>query len=282
MVCHPPVKINLGLNVLRKRPDGFHDLETLFIQSGQFRDNLEVIKADDWSRSLAELGGLYPPECIAQDISPDGKLMITVARREGVDWPVLKDLCAKAYFLLDADFGLPPVKIYLEKKSPVGAGLGGGSADAAYCLKMLNELCGLGLEREQLLPYAARLGSDCALFLYDCPVFGEGRGEVLRPFSLPIGIGGEYRLEIVVPEGISVSTAEAYRGIVPAIPEIRLEEALKRPVEEWKELIVNDFEKSVFKEHPQLAAIKQSLYDSGAVYAAMSGSGSALFAIYRS
>lgn len=282
MVCHPPVKINLGLNVLRKRPDGFHDLETLFIQSGQFRDSLEVIKADDWSRSLAELGGLYPPECIAQDISPDGKLMITVARREGVDWPVLKDLCAKAYFLLDADFGLPPVKIYLEKKSPVGAGLGGGSADAAYCLKMLNELCGLGLEREQLLPYAARLGSDCALFLYDCPVFGEGRGEVLRPFSLPIGIGGEYRLEIVVPEGISVSTAEAYRGIVPAIPEIRLEEALKRPAEEWKDLIVNDFEKSVFKEHPQLAAIKQSLYDSGAVYAAMSGSGSALFAIYRS
>ena len=282
MVCHPPVKINLGLNVLRKRPDGFHDLETLFIQSGQFRDSLEVIKADDWSRSLAELGGLYPPECIAQDISPDGKLMITVARREGVDWPVLKDLCAKAYFLLDGDFVLPPVKIYLEKKSPVGAGLGGGSADAAYCLKMLNELCGLGLEREQLLPYAARLGSDCALFLYDCPVFGEGRGEVLRPFSLPIGIGGEYRLEIVVPEGISVSTAEAYRGIVPAIPEIRLEEALKRPVEEWKDLIVNDFEKSVFKEHPQLAAIKQSLYDSGAVYAAMSGSGSALFAIYRS
>ena len=282
MICHPPVKINLGLNVLRKRPDGFHDLETLFIQSGQFRDSLEVIKADDWSRSLAELGGLYPPECIAQDISPDGKLMITVARREGVDWPVLKDLCAKAYFLLDGDFGLPPVKIYLEKKSPVGSGLGGGSADAAYCLKMLNELCGLGLEREQLLPYAARLGSDCALFLYDCPVFGEGRGEVLRPFSLPIGIGGEYRLEIVVPEGISVSTAEAYRGIVPAIPEIRLEEALKRPVEEWKELIVNDFEKSVFKEHPQLAAIKQSLYDSGAVYAAMSGSGSALFAIYRS
>ena len=282
MVCHPPVKINLGLNVLRKRPDGFHDLETLFIQSGQFRDSLEVIKADDWSRSLAELGGLYPPECIAQDISPDGKLMITVARREGVDWPVLKDLCAKAYFLLDGDFGLPPVKIYLEKKSPVGAGLGGGSADAAYCLKMLNELCGLGLEREQLLPYAARLGSDCALFLYDCPVFGEGRGEVLRPFSLPIGIGGEYRLEIVVPEGISVSTAEAYRGIVPAIPEIRLEEALKRPVEEWKDLIVNNFEKSVFKEHPQLAAIKQSLYDSGAVYAAMSGSGSALFAIYRS
>ena len=282
MVCHPPVKINLGLNVLRKRPDGFHDLETLFIQSGQFRDSLEVIKADDWSRSLAELGGLYPPECIAQDISPDGKLMITVARREGVDWPVLKDLCAKAYFLLDGDFGLPPVKIYLEKKSPVGAGLGGGSADAAYCLKMLNELCGLGLEREQLLPYAARLGSDCALFLYDCPVFGEGRGEVLRPFSLPIGIGGEYRLEIVVPEGISVSTAEAYRGIVPAIPEIRLEEALTSPVEEWKELIFNDFEKSVFKEQPPLAAIKQSLYDSGAVYAAMSGSGSALFAIYRS
>lgn len=281
MVCHPPVKINLGLNVLRKRPDGFHDLETLFIQSGQFSDTLEIIKADDWSRCLADISSRYPSGCIAQDISPDGKLMITVARREGVDWPVLKDLCAKAYFLLDEDFKLPPVKIFLEKNSPVGAGLGGGSADAAYSLKMLNEIFALGLEREQLIAYAARLGSDCALFLYDCPVFGEGRGEVLRPFELPISLGEEYRIEIVVPEGISVSTAEAYRGIVPAIPETRLEEALKKPVEEWKNLIVNDFEQSVFKAHPEIAAIKQSLYDSGAVYAAMSGSGSSVFALYK-
>ena len=316
------MKINLGLNVLRKRADGFHDLETLFVQSRQYSDILEIVTGDDYSRTMAALvakygdrGGCfsgYQPTgededipTLAQGISEDGKLMITVARAEGVDWDVRKDLCAKAYALLDNDFKLPPAKIFLEKLSPVGAGLGGGSADAAYTLTMLNDICSLGLSKEQLAGYASRLGSDCAFFIHGCPMFGEGRGEVLTPFELPIDIEdagqngtlrsvGEnhcpecgnaqkpvYELQIVIPEGISVSTAEAYRGIIPAIPEMRLKDVLARPVEEWKDLLVNDFEATVFKTHPELAAIKQSLYDSGAVYASMSGSGSALFAIYR-
>lgn len=221
-------------------------------------------------------------------------MMITVARREGVDWDVLKDLCAKAYMLLDNDFHLPPVKIFLEKNSPVGAGLGGGSADAAYALKLLNELFSLGLDDNTLAGYAARLGSDCAFFIYDMPMTGEGRGEILAPYELPVkivdGIDNEnsgdekeeiYELQIVVPEGIRVSTAEAYRGIVPAVPGNRLKDVLRRPVSEWRGLLVNDFETTVFKSHPELAAIKQSLYDSGAVYASMSGSGSALFALYK-
>ncbi|MGM9741554.1 MAG: 4-(cytidine 5'-diphospho)-2-C-methyl-D-erythritol kinase [Candidatus Cryptobacteroides sp.] len=308
MIAHPPVKINLGLNVLRKRPDGFHDLETLFVKSEQYSDTLEIVAGDDYSRTLSRLVALYGENSsvqgvsdeeapqLAQGISPDGKLMITVARREGVDWDVLSDLCAKAYMLLDKDFHLPPVKIFLEKNSPVGAGLGGGSADAAYALKMLDNLFSLGLPDSSLAEYASVLGSDCAFFIYNVPMTGEGRGEILAPYNLPVRIvdagtdagiqsgtdGKEiYELQIVVPEGIHVSTAEAYRGIVPAEPEIPLKDVLNRPVSEWKDLLVNDFEKAVFKAHPELAAIKQSLYDSGAVYASMSGSGSALFALYR-
>ncbi|MCI7462146.1 MAG: 4-(cytidine 5'-diphospho)-2-C-methyl-D-erythritol kinase [Bacteroides sp.] len=218
--------------------------------------------------------------------------MITVARKEGVDWPVLKDLCAKAYLLLNEDYNLPSAKIFLEKTSPVGAGLGGGSADAAYTLKMLSEMFGLGLDNAKLAEYASRLGSDCAFFIWDRPMRGEGRGEILTPFDLNIAITdpGEnpendgkpsYELQILTPEGVSVSTAEAYRGIVPTVPERSLAEVLSLPVSEWKELLVNDFEQTVFKAHPELAAIKKSLYDSGADYAAMSGSGSALFALYK-
>lgn len=320
MITEPPVKINLGLNVLRKRADGYHDLETLFYPCSQVHDRLEIVGGDDYSRTSARLAAMYGDHAritdmtssatgemdafdeddvptLSQGISGNGKLMITVARKEGVDWPVLKDLCARAYMMLDADFGLPPVKIYLEKTSPVGAGLGGGSADAAYTLCMLSEMFSLGLEKEKLAEYAARLGSDCAFFVWNRPMMGEGRGEVLTPYALGVDIvepseGGSpdaavsaaeecYELRIVVPEGVQVSTAEAYRGIVPAVPERRLAEVLACPVSEWKKLLVNDFEKTVFAAHPELAAIKRSLYDSGAAYAAMSGSGSALFALYR-
>ena len=149
MIKYPPIKINLGLNVLRKREDGFHDLETLFLESGRFHDTLEIVTGDDYSRTMASLAARYGDRCgisdgdipaLAQGISENGKLMITVARAEGVDWDVRKDLCAKAYALLDNDFTLPPAKIFLEKSSPVGAGLGGGSADAAYTLTMLNDI----------------------------------------------------------------------------------------------------------------------------------------------
>lgn len=279
MITNPNVKINLGLNVLRKREDGFHDLETLFVPYFGLHDTLEIITGDDFSKTSAAIFGKYASDMIAQGISEDGKLMITIAREQGVDWDPLKDLTAKAYYILSEDFDLPPVKIFLEKTSPVGAGLGGGSADAAFALKMLNDLCSLSLSDEQLVGYAARLGSDCAFFIYNRPMIGEGRGEVLSDYELKsIEV---YDLQVLVPEGVAVSTAQAYGGIVPKIPEVSLREALAMPVAQWNGVLVNDFETTVFDKHPALAAIKRSLYDSGAVYASMSGSGSALFALYE-
>jgi 4-diphosphocytidyl-2-C-methyl-D-erythritol kinase len=279
MITKPNVKINLGLNVLRKREDGFHDLETLFVPYHGLNDTLEIILGDDFSKTSAAIFGKYAPEMIAQGISEDGKLMITIAREQGVDWDPLKDLTAKAYYILSENFELPPVKIFLEKTSPVGAGLGGGSADAAFALKMLNELCSLGLSDDQLAVYAARLGSDCAFFIYNRPMIGEGRGEILSDYELKTI--EDYDLQVLVPEGVAVSTAQAYGGIVPKIPEVTLREALSMPVTQWNGVLVNDFETTVFDKHPALAAIKRSLYDSGAVYASMSGSGSALFALYE-
>ena len=305
MITTPNVKINLGLNILRKREDGFHDLETLFVPYFGIHDTLEIITGDDYSRTSAALFAKYgegvpatqgtqKPEGvfgvkthqndapkIAQGMSEDGSLMITIAREEGVDWDPLKDLCAKAYFILAEDYKLPPVKMFLEKTSPVGAGLGGGSADAAFTLKMLNEMCGLGLTQQQLADYASRLGSDCAFFIYNRPMIGEGRGEILTEYDGHFSLSN-YELQVLTPAGVAVSTKEAYSGIRPHLPEQSLREVLSRPVEEWKGLLVNDFEETVFAKHPELAAIKSSLYDSGAVYASMSGSGSALFAIYKS
>ena len=302
MITNPNVKINLGLNVLRKREDGFHDLETLFVPYSGINDTLEIIVGDDYSRTSAALFGRYgssvPPRQgsakpegvfgvetqesaapkLIQGISEDGRLMITIAREDGVDWDPLKDLTAKAYHILAEDFKLPPVKIFLEKTSPVGAGLGGGSADAAFALKMLDELCNLGLTEQQLAGYASRLGSDCAFFIYNRPMIGDGRGEILSDYPLSLE---EYDIQVIAPEGIAVSTKEAYGGIRPHMPEMPLREVLSRPVEEWDGLLVNDFEETVFARHPELAVIKRSLYDSGAVYASMSGSGSAMFALYR-
>lgn len=302
MITNPNVKVNLGLNILRKREDGYHDLETLFVPYLGLHDTLEIVVGDDYSRTSASIFAKYgenlperqgsekpegvfgaeTAECqspkLAQGVSEDGKLMMTIARKEGVDWDPMKDLCAKAYMALAQDFDLPPVKIFLEKTSPVGAGLGGGSADAAFTLKMLNDLCSLGLSEHQLADYAARLGSDCAFFIYNRPMIGEGRGEILSEYDLDLS---QYDLQVITPAGISVSTAEAYGGIKPYVPETSLRDALSRPVEEWDGVLVNDFETTVFSRHPELAAIKRSLYDSGAVYASMSGSGSALFAIYK-
>ena len=314
MITNPNVKINLGLNVLRRREDGFHDLETLFVPYFGIHDTLEIVLGDDYSRTSAALFARYGSEVpasqgsmkqegvfgvvteesaapkLVQAMSEDGSLMITIAREEGVDWDPLKDLTAKAYFILAEDFKMPPVKIFLEKTSPVGAGLGGGSADAAFALKMLNELCDLGLSEQQLAGYASRLGSDCAFFVYNRPMFGEGRGEVLSEIvtdsELPACHSERseeslYDLQVITPAGIAVSTKDAYSGIRPHLPEMPLREVLARPVEEWNGLLVNDFEETVFAKFPELAAIKISLYDSGAVYASMSGSGSALFALYR-
>ena len=302
MITNPNVKINLGLNVLRKREDGFHDLETLFVPYFGIHDTLEIIVGDDYSRTSAALFAKYGSDVpasqgsmkpegvfgvemeessapkIVQGISEDGKLMITIARAEGVDWEPLSDLCAKAYFILEEDFKLPAVKMFLEKTSPVGAGLGGGSADAAFALKMLNELCGLDLSEARLAEYASRLGSDCAFFVYNRPMIGEGRGEILNEYQICME---DYDIQVITPAGIAVSTKDAYAGIRPHLPEVPLREALARPVEAWDGVLLNDFEETVFAKYPALAAIKRSLYESGAVYASMSGSGSALFAVYR-
>ena len=321
MITYPNVKVNLGLSVLRKRPDGYHDLETLFVPCFDIHDTLEIISGDDFSRTSASLferypsGGVQPRtmsfgpppselgshplmlprvaqfseagtsgtiSMIRQGRREDGKLMITIARKEGVDWDPLEDLTAKAYGLLDADFDLPPVKIFLEKTAPVGAGLGGGSADAAFALRMLSELFALGLDEAALAAYAARLGSDCAFFVYNRPMIGTGRGEVLEPSDIDLS---QFELRVEVPAGVSVSTADAYRGIVPreaaaagrACP---LREALSRPVAEWRDLLVNDFESTVFAKYPVIAEAKQALYDAGAIYASMSGSGSAVFGLF--
>lgn len=278
MIAYPNVKLNLGLHVVRRREDGYHDLETLFVPYLGLHDTLEIITGDDFSRTSARLQETYGAEQLAQGITPDGKLMVTIARKEGVDWDPLKDLTVKAYGILAEQYKLPPMKVYLEKTSPVGAGLGGGSADAAFALRMIAELAGLDLSDAELAGFAARLGSDCAFFIYNRPMLGTGRGEILEPFDIDLS---GYRLDVIVPEGISVSTADAYRGIVPKVPDLPLREVLAHPVTEWKGLLVNDFETTVFAKHPHLAEIKQSLYDDGAVYAAMSGSGSALFSLHR-
>ena len=278
MITRPNVKLNVGLRVLRRREDGYHDLDTLFLPYTGFHDTLEIVTGDDYSRTSARLQETYRGSQLAQGITPDGKLLITLARKEGVDWDPLKDLTARAYGLLAERHKLPPMKIFLEKTSPVGAGLGGGSADAAFALRMIAELAGLEISGTELAAFAARLGSDCAFFVYNRPMLGSGRGEILEPFDIDLS---GYRVEVTIPEDIAVSTADAYRGIFPQDCEKPLREILSRPVEEWKGLLVNDFETTVFAKYPRLAEIKQSLYDAGAVYAAMSGSGSALFAIYR-
>ncbi len=278
MILHPGIKVNLGLDILRKRPDGYHDIETLFLPCEDYHDTLEVVPADEPSLLafdiLKESGHLF-----RQEIADDGKVMMTIGRKEGVDWDPLKDLCVKAYRLLAADFSLPSVKIALKKGSPVGAGLGGGSADAACTLRALNELFSLGLNDEALAGYAARLGSDCAFFIYNRPMFGSGRGEVLRDF--PMGDFLDcYQIRVYIPEGISVSTAQAYASVTPAIPERPLTERLAEPVEHWKDCILNAFEPGIVRLHPSLADLKARIYADGALYAAMSGSGSAFFGIF--
>ena len=280
MIEHPFVKINLGLNVLRKREDGFHDIETVFLPYKDIHDTLEIIAGDDFSLTSASLFERYSPSEIAQAISPDGSVMITIARRGGVGWDPLKDLTVKACTLFMEGRKMPPVKIFLEKTSPVGAGLGGGSADGAFALRMLSEMFAPEVSREELIGMASRLGSDCAFFIDAVPSFACGRGEILTP--LPQQLSEKLSaldIRVYIPEGISVSTAEAYGGIVPRMPKERIPDILSRPVGQWKDLLVNDFEETVFARHPSLAVVKKELYEAGARYVSMSGSGSAFFSI---
>ena len=250
MVVFPPCKINLGLHVTHKRPDGYHELETCFFPV-PWTDILEIVSSDAFAFTTS--GNNIPGEQNS-------------------------NLCVKAYNLLKKDFKLPSVVIHLHKIIPTGAGLGGGSSDAAFTLRLLNALFQLDLPEQKLMDYASILGSDCAFFVQDRPMLGRGRGEILS--DVEVSLAGKF-LVLVKPD-IHVSTAEAYAGIHPRTADYPIVESLQLPLTSWRSRIRNDFEGSVFKKFPAIAAIKEKLYASGARYASMSGSGSTVFGIFES
>lgn len=256
MITLPIAKINLGLTITEKRPDGYHNLETLFYPVHGLHDALEVVPMQEESELPYKLRVIGAP----------------------IAGKAEDNLVVKAYLLLKHDYPtLPAVDIFMIKHIPMGAGLGGGSADASYMLKLLNEQFSLGISTSQLEVYAAQLGADCAFFIKSEPVFATGIGNLFQPIELSLK---GYWLLIVKPD-IFVSTKEAFAGITPQQPTHSLQAMSKRPISEWREFIVNDFEKSVFAAHPQLAQIKEKLYEQGALYAAMSGSGSSLYGIFQ-
>lgn len=249
MIVFPNAKINIGLNVVSKREDGYHNLETIFFPL-KLADALEFVEADET------------------------KLTTSGVQLDGVPE---QNLILKAYHLLQADFDLPPVHFHLHKVIPFGAGLGGGSSDAAFTLKMLNDYFNLGLSSEKLELFAAQIGADCPFFILNKPTFATGLGNKFHYIDLDLS---DYEIVILKPN-ISISTIEAYKNVIPRNPKFRLTEIIKTPFDDWKNLIVNDFEKSVFTIYPQISELKQLLYDFGAGFASMSGSGSAVFGIFR-
>lgn len=254
MITFPNAKINLGLNITEKRPDGYHNLETIFYPIN-LQDALEVTRKEN----------------AAEEYS----LRVSGTNIEGTPED---NLVIKAYRLLKKDYPqISPIDIHMYKHIPTGSGLGGGSSDAAYMIKLLNEKFSLGLETEQMEAYASQLGADCAFFVRNRPVFATGIGN--RFESIDLSLKG-YHLVLVKPD-ISVSTREAYSEIKPQRPALSLKEIIKQPVESWKDSMTNDFEKNVFRNHPEIAAIKDKLYDLGAVYASMSGSGSSVYGIFK-
>ena len=258
MITHPIAKINLGLNVVEKRPDGYHNLETVFYPV-RIYDAIEVF----------EMAADFPSEV-------DCDLKITNIHIDGDEQ---RNLVVRAYQLLKQDFPqLPRIHVHLYKGIPTQAGMGGGSSDCGYMLTLLNRQFDLGLSNEQLIGYAARLGADCSFFILNKPCYAEGIGEKLQPISLDLS--GWY-LAIVRPD-IPVSTKEAFSLITPQHPEKNCRDVVMQPVETWRDVLTNDFEKSVFALYPKIGQIKQRLYDLGAVYAAMSGSGSSLFGLFQS
>lgn len=248
MICFPNAKINLGLNIVSKRSDGYHNIETVFYPI-PVKDALEIVPAPAFSFSQTGIPLEAPPE---------------------------KNLVVKAWNRLKETYALPPLEVHLLKAIPFGAGLGGGSADAAFMLKLLNEYSSLGLTEETLEEIASTLGADCPFFIRNQPVFASGRGDLFEPVE--VSLKG-YRLCLVKPD-VSVSTPEAYSMVTPALPARSLKEIVCQPVNTWKDLMVNDFEKSVFPRYPVIRQIKETLYEAGALYASMSGSGSSVFGIF--
>lgn len=252
MVLFPNAKINFGLNILRKRDDGYHEIETIFYPIG-LKDGLEFIE-NKKNKIVFSSSGL------ALNIDPEENIVL------------------KAYRLLAADYSLPGLDIHLHKVIPFGAGLGGGSSDAAFLLKGLNDFFELGLFVSQLKKYAIKLGADCSFFLENKPAFACGIGEQLQ--TIDFSLSGYYIVLVKPPLG--VGTKEAYSQITPAIPKISLVELIKQSPVQWQDRIVNDFEASVFPHFPAISEIKTKLLESGAFYAAMSGSGSSVFGLFRS
>ena len=255
VITYPNCKINFGLHVVRKREDGYHDLETIFLP-GPLHDTLEIVKSDNFQFSQVGI-----------------KIVGSVE----------DNLVVKAFRLMQRETGIGNVAIRLTKAIPFGAGLGGGSSDAAFTLRMLDELFELRLGRERLIKMASHLGADCAFFIDNVPAYAIGIGDKLTPLGFNPLEG--MTLHIEKPYGETVSTAEAYRGVTPRERKTEngedLVEAAKGSPERWKELIVNDFEASVFVNHPRIAELKQHFYDEGAIYASMTGSGAAVFGIWK-
>lgn len=252
MITFPNAKINLGLHIVERRPDGYHNLETIFYP----------IPVEDALEFCVPAGAPTKCQLIISGIQVDGNPD--------------DNLVCRAYHLLDEHFDLPPVRIFLHKHIPTGAGLGGGSADAAFMLRLLNNTFDLKLTYQELEAYASLLGADCAFFIQNRPTFAHGIGNLFSP--IPLSLQG-YQLWLVKPD-IFVSTREAFAQITPRRPEVSLQELANQPITTWREFMVNDFEASVFPRHTELQAIKEYLYAQGALYAAMSGSGSSLFGIF--
>lgn len=253
MICFPNAKINIGLYITGKREDGYHNLETLFLPI-PLQDVLETKPLDFYDREFELQVAGTPVEGRPED-----------------------NLVVRVFLNLKHEFNLPPQTIYLYKRIPTGAGLGGGSSDAAFMMRMLNEQFRLGLSSQQMEDRLSHFGADCPFFVRNRPALAHGIGDELE--NLDFDISELYVLLVKPP--VSVSTKEAYAHVQPAQPAIGLAEAVKQPLKDWRGTIYNDFEKSVFLQYPQIAAIKETLYDMKALYASMSGSGSAVFGLFE-
>ena len=257
MICFPNAKINLGLNIIEKRADGFHTIETVFYPVA-WCDALEIIENTSYQAG-------------------SGKISFSMSGLEVAGNPEDNLIC-KAYHLLDKEGQLPPLTVHLHKVIPMGAGLGGGSSDAAFFIQAVNKKCALQLSVSEQMEVARKLGSDCAFFLANEPVYASERGDVFTPISIDLS---PYQIYVVYP-AIHCNTALAYKGITPAPSVKNIREVLKQPIHTWRDELKNDFEKNGFIQYPEIEQVKHTLYAQGALYAAMSGSGSAVFGIFES
>jgi 4-diphosphocytidyl-2-C-methyl-D-erythritol kinase len=249
MIVFPNAKINIGINITSRRADGYHNIETIFYPVRIF-DALEALPGDKMNFSSS-----------------------------GIDIPgrIEDNLCIKGYQLISKDYKMPPLNIHLHKNIPIGAGLGGGSADAGFFIRLLNEQFNLKLTIDQMMDYARVLGADCAFFIENKPLFAFEKGDQFETIKLDLS---KYHLVLVMPPA-HVSTSEAYRGVKPAETKHSLYDLALEPIQEWKHLIKNDFEESVFKNHAIIRGVKAALYEAGAIYASMSGSGASVFGIFN-